>query len=180
MLFSSCAALTTLELGKDVQSIGMIAFMGSIALTEITCHAVVPPSVSMMVFANSIFESATLYVPAESIDAYKAASTWKDFLNIKAIGDSTITTPTITIIEVESIFYKLNSEKYTATVVKDTINDYQSIVDLVIPAIVTYEGTDYTVTIRNAAGKIVTAPKASNGSGFACVKEPVIPVVPRP
>lgn len=146
MLFSSCAALTALELGKDVQSIGMIAFLGSNALTEITCHAVVPPSVSMMVFASSIFESATLYVPAESIDAYKAASTWKDFLNIKAIGDTTPTTPTITIIEVEGIFYKLNSEEYTATVVKDTINDYQSIVDLVIPAIVTYEGTDYTVT----------------------------------
>ena len=145
MLFSSCAALTTLELGKDVQSIGMIAFMGSNALTEITCHAVVPPSVSMMVFASSIFESATLYVPAESIDAYKEASTWKDFLNIKAIGDTTITTPTITVIEVEGIFYKLNSEKYTATVVEDTINDYQTIVDLVIPETITHNEANYIV-----------------------------------
>ena len=145
MLFSSCAALTTLELGKDVQSIGMIAFMGSIALTEITCHAVVPPSVSMMVFASSIFESATLYVPAESIDAYKEASTWKDFLNIKAIGDTTITTPTITVIEVEGIFYKLNSEKHTATVVEDTINDYQTIVNLVIPETITHNEANYIV-----------------------------------
>ena len=146
MLFAQCPALTTLELGKDVQTIAMMAFFNSASLAKITCHAVVPPSVGMMAFSGSITSTAVLYVPEASIDAYKEASTWKNFLNIKAIGDTTSTTPIITIIEVEDIFYQLNLEKHTATVVRDTINNYQTIVDLVIPETVTYEGVDYTIT----------------------------------
>lgn len=145
MLFALCPALTTLELGRDVQKIGIMAFYNSASLAKITCHAVVPPSV-VDAFSGSIYSTAVLYVPEASIDAYKEASTWKDFLNIKAIGDTTSTTQIITIIEVEDIFYQLNLEKHTATVVKDTINNYQTIVDLVIPETVTYEGVDYTIT----------------------------------
>ena len=146
MTFASCSSLTTIELGSGIQSIAMMAFANASAITQFTCHATVPPSVGMMAFMGVPVASATLYVPEGSIEAYKEASTWEDFSVIKAIGDTTTTIiPTIEIIEVEGIFYQLNSEKHTATVVEDTINDYQTIVDLVIPETITHNEANYIV-----------------------------------
>ena len=34
-------------------------------------------------FRERDYENITLYVPSGTIDAYKAADTWKNFLNIK-------------------------------------------------------------------------------------------------
>ena len=144
--FAGCSSLTAVELGSGIQKLAMFAFANNTALTEITCHAVVPPSVSMMPFLGTPVASVTLYVPEGSVDAYKEADEWKNFATIKVIGDTTTTTPTTpTIIEVEGIFYKLNSEKNTATVVEDTINDYQTIVDLVIPETITHNEANYIV-----------------------------------
>ena len=153
MTFSGCSSLTTVELGSGIQSIAMMGFANAKAITEFTCHAAVPPTVGMMAFASAIYQSATLYVPESSIDAYKEASEWKKFSVIKAIGDTTSTiVPTIVTVEIDGIFYTLDSEKNTAAVAKDTINDYQSIINLVIPETVTYNNVNYTVnTIKDGA-----------------------------
>ena len=54
-------------------------------LTSITCEAIVPP-----VCASNSFQkfNIPLFVPANSINAYKAASVWRDFTNIQAIPDN--------------------------------------------------------------------------------------------
>ena len=57
---------------------------------SVTCEAVNPPTLdynwdNTPVFDN-VDKSIPLYVPAESIDAYKAADQWKDFTNILPIS----------------------------------------------------------------------------------------------
>lgn len=54
-------------------------------LKKLVCHATTPP-----VFADELWgafvgvdkNECTLYVPQESLDAYKSAVQWKDFFNI--------------------------------------------------------------------------------------------------
>ena len=93
--FSGCVGLTSVTIPSSVTSIGNYAFSRCTGLTSITCEAVNPPTLGSSVFNTVECSKIPLYVPAESVDAYKAADQWKDF-NIQAIGGGT--TPTTVII----------------------------------------------------------------------------------
>jgi hypothetical protein len=82
--FCDCKALILITIGSGVESIGTWAFHNCFNLTTITCKAITPPEVAADTF-NDVNKSITVYVPAESIAAYKAADGWKDFTNIQAI-----------------------------------------------------------------------------------------------
>ena len=87
--FAFCAALTSIEIPESVTSIGENAFYGCSGLTSVTNKAVSPQTINANVFTNINLSSCTLYVPAESVEAYKAAEIWKEFGNIVAIeGDA--------------------------------------------------------------------------------------------
>lgn len=79
-VFRSCS-LKSLKISENVTSIGEGAFWGCSGLTFITCEALNPPTLGSSVFYE-VNKSIPLYVPAESITAYKTADQWKDFLNI--------------------------------------------------------------------------------------------------
>lgn len=55
-------------------------------LTSITCLAKEPPKADYRAFFRGIV-NVPLYVPAESIPAYKAVGPWRNFANIKAIEE---------------------------------------------------------------------------------------------
>ena len=82
--FNYCNELPSITIPKSVKNIGSYALSCS-RLTSITCEAIVPP-----VCASNSFQkfNITLFVPANSINAYKAASVWRDFTNIQAIPDN--------------------------------------------------------------------------------------------
>jgi len=82
--FSGYSCLTSVTIGNSVTNIGKYAFYNCSSLTSITCEAVNPPTLYSYVFYD-VNHSVPLYVPAESIDAYKAADQWKDFTNIQPI-----------------------------------------------------------------------------------------------
>lgn len=84
--FSECAELTTITIGSGVQSIGSRAFAWCEKVETITILATVPPVIEQETFKN-IPESAILYVPAGSLEAYKAAELWSQFAKIEAIAD---------------------------------------------------------------------------------------------
>ena len=87
--FRHCTGLTSIEIPNSVTSIGESAFYDCSGLTSITCKATTPPSVGSLVF-YLVPKTIPLYVPAESVNAYKAADQWKDFTNILPIdgGDT--------------------------------------------------------------------------------------------
>ncbi len=84
--FVGCRNLTTITIPSSMTSIGSWTFNGCSGLTSITSKAVTPPSVSSNTF-TTVDKSAQVYVPAESVDVYKAADYWKNFTNIQAISE---------------------------------------------------------------------------------------------
>ena len=87
--FYVCENLRTVVIGSSVYYIGEQAFGACPSLTSITCYATTPPSqTNAYAFGgenSSLYNNATLYVPAGSISAYKSANVWKNFTNIKMI-----------------------------------------------------------------------------------------------
>ena len=77
--FRGCSSLTEIHLPASLTWIGEYAFSGYSSLTKVTCHALVPPTL------NYISTIENLYVPAESIQAYKNSSWTYYFENILPI-----------------------------------------------------------------------------------------------
>ena len=76
--------LTTLILPSSTKAIYDKALCGCTNLKDVYCYAENAP-VGYYVFENTPIASATLHVPASSVDEYKKSSTWKDFGNIVAL-----------------------------------------------------------------------------------------------
>ena len=79
--FYNCSSLISVTIGKGVTSIGYKAFGSCKALNEITCNAATPPSCGTECF-HWVNKSIMVYVPAQSVEAYKSTDVWKDFSNI--------------------------------------------------------------------------------------------------
>ena len=82
--FRGGTVLTSLLIPNSVTWIGEWAFRYCSILKSITCFATTPPSADDAFF-DFDFSSATLHVPAESIDDYKGKSPWSSFGSIVAI-----------------------------------------------------------------------------------------------
>ncbi len=105
--FSGCAAITNIDIPDNVTTIGTSAFNGCSALTrvyipesvstievaftscnnitEIYSNSTRPAKIRPGTFTGTVRTNATLYIPAGSLSAYKAASarlTWGKFSNI--------------------------------------------------------------------------------------------------
>ena len=83
--FYSCSSLTSVTIPSSVTSIGAYAFNFCNRLESVTVEATTPPTLGYMAFD---FTSANLviYVPAESVEAYKTASYWSTYASrIQAI-----------------------------------------------------------------------------------------------
>lgn len=77
-------SLKKIQLPATLKSIADDSFYDCRALKEIICLATVPPACGRNVFRYLDTNACKLMVPEASIDAYKAADTWKDFFNIEA------------------------------------------------------------------------------------------------
>lgn len=76
--FGLCSQLNSMTLGSGVTAIGSKAFFPDAKLTTIFCNAAVPPTIAPDALMNNP-GNATLYVPANSLEAYKEADVWKSF-----------------------------------------------------------------------------------------------------
>ena len=85
--FYGCKGLTSVTIPNSVISIGRRAFASCSILMSVANHATTPQTINSYAFDSVIRSICTLYVPAESIDAYKAADGWKGFRNIQPIEE---------------------------------------------------------------------------------------------
>ena len=91
--FSGCTNLQKVYIGNSVKTIGLYAFDNCTSITQISSEAVVPPTCGLNVFTNINKSKCKLIVPKNSLDAYKQAYQWKDFLLIE--GSTTGITNTV-------------------------------------------------------------------------------------
>ena len=75
--FNSCSGLTSIAIPSGVTSIGDYAFIDCRSLTGITVEASTPPTLGTDAFRRT--NVCPIYVPANSVNAYKTASGWSDY-----------------------------------------------------------------------------------------------------
>ena len=83
--FSECTSLEEVLLGAACDSIGETVFAACTAINKVTSLNTTPPACLEGVFDESIYPTATLYVPVGSKDAYQAHDVWGRFTNIEEI-----------------------------------------------------------------------------------------------
>lgn len=76
-MFNRCGSLTSVTIPASVTYIGDFAFEDCTGLTSITCLAIDPPRLGN---TSSIYD-CSIYVPAASVDTYKAAEVWSTYAN---------------------------------------------------------------------------------------------------
>ena len=76
--FYQCSSLTSVTIPDSVTTIGGGAFQNCSSLTSVYCKATTPPSLDSGVFGNN-GSGRKIYVPAESVQAYKSADGWRDY-----------------------------------------------------------------------------------------------------
>lgn len=83
--FAYCSGLTSVTIGNSVTLIDDGAFIDCSSLTSVTVNATTPPTLGgSYVFYNT--NNCPIYVPAASVEAYKAASGWSEYASrIQAI-----------------------------------------------------------------------------------------------
>lgn len=81
--FINCKSLQSIILPETITTINNFSFNNCAKLTTITVHAIEPPYLGTNNYNASVTD---VYVPAESVELYKASSSWKQYANvIKAI-----------------------------------------------------------------------------------------------
>lgn len=85
--FSGCKGLKELTIGKNVTNIGERAFTELDNIDDVFCYAESLPDIHRTAFENSYIDYATLHVPANALEEYKATKPWSQFGKIVPLTD---------------------------------------------------------------------------------------------
>ena len=161
--FMNCASLKSAIIGSGVKKLNLMVFDGCAQLDTLTVKAITPPEFfqssvpgqTLNPFSPSIYSTCCLYVPTESVTAYKGAEVWKNFTRIRAIGS-----PDGVKAVIDGISYELLDPEGEATVLPSTT--YTG--EITVPATVAYNGKTYSVT--------AIAPRAFYGTTIEILRLP--------
>ena len=76
--FYNCSSLTSITIPDSITSIGNEAFYFCHKLTSVYCKPTTPPAGGSSMFTNNA-SGRKIYVPMESVEAYKSARRWSDY-----------------------------------------------------------------------------------------------------
>ena len=85
--FNNCTSLTFVDFPSTITSIGRQCFFQCSQLVTFICRNTTPPTLGSEVF-NSTNSALSIFVPDESVDAYKAATGWVSYASrIKPLSE---------------------------------------------------------------------------------------------
>ena len=143
--FSACYGLTSIVLPKSLNAIYGTGISHCYDLLDVWCYAEEVPNTHSDAFYGLPLENITLHVPASALEAYKTAELWSNFGSIVAIADENEGEDAEEIeikVEIDGIAHNLRKDVKQAEVISG--GDCSGAIT--IPATVTYEGEDYSVT----------------------------------
>ena len=76
--FYNCSSFTSVTIPDSVAEIGYWAFYDCVSLTSVYCKATTPPAGDDHMFSKNASDRK-IYVPMESVEAYKSASGWSNY-----------------------------------------------------------------------------------------------------
>jgi uncharacterized protein YjdB len=154
-----------------VASIGSSAFSGCSELTDLYCLAKEVPYTGSGAFKDSYVEYATLYVPASSTDAYKAASQWKDFGTIVAIIPATA----IALNKSETKLFLGSTLQLTVTVLPEDATDKTITWTSSDPTVATVNKNGLVTPVAAGAATITATTNDGTNLSATCAVTVVIP-----
>ncbi len=84
-VFYGCRSLTSVTIGSSVTEIGELAFYECVNITEINLSTTTPPALGENVFTETIYNSATVWVPRGSGGIYMNTEFWTQFSTIREV-----------------------------------------------------------------------------------------------
>ena len=120
-VFTYCSALTSVTIPNSVTTIGTSAFEHCTSITQISSEAVVPPTCGLYAFSLINKSKCKLIVPKNSLNAYKQADQWKDFLLIEGSTTLGITNTVYNKAELADV-YTIDGTKRLSKASTDEIN----------------------------------------------------------
>lgn len=187
--FYGCSGLTSVTIGNGATNIDFYAFANCKNLEDVNCLADAVPNTEFNTFEDSYIEYCTLHVPAESMDAYKAATPWSEFGTITTfegnpgVETPTCATPTIALLngklvvksETPGAEYHLNVMYESATSDLNSNNSTFNlpICQIIVSAYATAEGylTSETTTASFDFKSTQTASGDLNGDGAITISD---------
>ena len=167
--FYGCSSLATIVLPKSVGYIGYEVFVNCSDLTDVYCYAESVPETTAGVFNGSYPEYATLHVPANALESYRAISPWNNFGSFMEL-DADITSITLS----ESSATLTMEETLALTIITTPENADKNLFswNSSNPSVATVDNAGIILAI--ARGTTTVTVTANDGSGLSASCEVIV------
>lgn len=167
--FENCTSLQGVKLGSNVTTIAPDAFAGAEAITEVVCLSTTPPAFAVISrafeggFEQTVYDNATLIVPAGTEAAYKEAPIWKEFTKIQEVADVKVT---VTVPE-QVILFEGENFRLTPAFTPDLPDGYSVNYSSDRPYVATVGENGYISAVGAGVAGITVSVKDKNGNVVA-------------